>query len=589
MKKRIRVRKRSQNDSFAVEIRRKLKLFIVSLRRKRLQNQVRTAAKSTQRVEVAKKRPESPRSAFFARFRFKNFDFKKLDFKKLDYRRLGIVLGGVVAVVVLCVVLFSGGGEKNAPVASLDAALPATTPAPTPTPVPTPSPSPTPAPTPHPLNEPFFEGIDSPIIMEVQERLMDLGYMDKDEPTEHFGPVTEGAVSLFQRQHDLQADGAIGAETYTALMSASAQKYLVQEGVKGEDVRELQDRLHEMGYLSAVTSYFGTDTAAAVKRFQDRNGLSPDGKIGEGTREMLYSEEARANAYSYGDEGPEIKRFQERLIKLAYYTGSADGKNGRATVNAIKRFQERNGLIADGHVGPETRRRLLSSDAQANALVLGMRGSDVEDAQARLKELKYLKNATGYFGTDTESAVIAFQKNNKLSADGKIGKATLSALLSSRAKAWTSSNPPPKASGGSSGSSSSKGSGSGSAAPPTNLSGVEGLIAAAESRLGCKYVRGGKGPNTFDCSGLVYWSLNQAGVRQGYMTSGGWAKTEKYPTIGRLSNAQRGDILVFDGHVGIAIGGGKMIDASSGQGKVRIANLSTPYWSREYICGYRIF
>ena len=115
------------------------------------------------------------------------------------------------------------------------------------------------------------------------------------------------------------------------------------------------------------------------------------------------------------------------------------------------------------------------------------------------------------------------------------------------------------------------------------------MIAAAESKLGVRYVRGGKGPDKFDCSGFVYWCLNQAGVRQGYMTSGSWAKTEKYPTIGKLSNAQRGDILCFDGHVGIALGGGKMIDASSGAGKIRVTSLSTPYWQKEYICGFRVF
>jgi cell wall-associated NlpC family hydrolase len=73
------------------------------------------------------------------------------------------------------------------------------------------------------------------------------------------------------------------------------------------------------------------------------------------------------------------------------------------------------------------------------------------------------------------------------------------------------------------------------------------------------------------------------------MTSAGWQKTTNYPKIGSLSNAQRGDVLSFRGHVGIALGGGKMIDASSSRGQIRIGNLSTPYWSRNFVAGYRIF
>ena len=113
----------------------------------------------------------------------------------------------------------------------------------------------------------------------------------------------------------------------------------------------------------------------------------------------------------------------------------------------------------------------------------------------------------------------------------------------------------------------------------------------AESKLGCKYVFGAKGPSTFDCSGFVYWCLNQAGVSQGYMTSSGWASSSKYPKITSMSNLKRGDVVCFDGHVGIYMGNGKMIDASSSTGKVRTTSniLSSSYWTSHFICGFRIF
>lgn len=456
-------------------------------------------------------------------------------------------------------------------------------------------------PEPHPTNTIFKRGMSAPVVAEIQERLMELGYLDWDEPTELYGPNTEEAITLFQRKHGLTQDGCLGAETYNILISDEAKKYSVSLGDEGHDIQELQKRLYELGYLTnKATQYFGTETEAAVKKFQERNGLSADGSVGEKTREMLYSEDAKANYYERGEVSDILKKYQERLKKLGYLTTEADGKYGNDTENAVKRFQERTGLIADGYLGPETIAELMSSSAQANAIMIGMKGSDVEKIQARLKELGYLTGKVdGYFGSGTESAVMNFQRVNKLSQDGKVGKHTLNALMSSSAKKSdgnnSSSSSSSSSSSGSSSSSSSGSSGSDSSGTkitaPSGAS-LEGFIAIAESKIGSKYVRGGKGPNTFDCSGFVYWCLNQAGVKIGYMTSSGWQKTTKFQRISGMNNLERGDIVSFKGHVGIYLGNGKMIDASSGEGKVRITSgaiQSSAYWKKYFVCGYRIF
>ncbi len=96
-----------------------------------------------------------------------------------------------------------------------------------------------------------------------------------------YGPITKASVKLFQRKHNLTIDGCVGLETYSLLMSDQATKYSVSIGVEGTDVKELQLRLRELGYLDKATEYFGTETEAAVKKFQERNGLDVDGTIGE--------------------------------------------------------------------------------------------------------------------------------------------------------------------------------------------------------------------------------------------------------------------------------------------------------------------
>ncbi len=464
-----------------------------------------------------------------------------------------------------------------------------------------PSPEPTPEPTPEPkVKEPLAEGMENAeLVPEVQARLMALDYMDHDQTTNLYGPMTANAVECFQRKHGIEKTGILTQEVYDLLMSENAQPYSVGLGDDGEDVGRLQERLIQLGYLGKSTGYYGEETEVAVKDFQASNGLNASGKIGHQTKEKLYSEDVVVKAMNYGERSDEVKAIQERLATLGYMAAEdSTGYYGDKTLAAVKRFQERNGLIADGAIGPETKNRILSSDAQANAWILGTSGDEVQRIQDRLIELKYMKKSTGYFGSDTEKAVKAFQERNGLTADGKVGAQTSAVLFSSDAKkaaSTSTSKPSTDTSKPSSGNSSkpskpSKPAGD-EATGSADSAGVERFIAVAEQQLGKRYVLGGKGPDVFDCSGFVFYCLNQAGVNQGYMTSATWQGCTKYPIISNMNDLQRGDVISFKGHVGIYLGGGRMIDASSTQGKIRICEniQSSSYWTSHFVKGLRIF
>ena len=122
----------------------------------------------------------------------------------------------------------------------------------------------------------------------------------------------------------------------------------------------------------------------------------------------------------------------------------------------------------------------------------------------------------------------------------------------------------------------------------TASGGAANLLSIASSKLGRPYVYGAKGPNSFDCSGFVYWCLNQAGVRQSYLTSSGWRTVGKYTKISSFDDLRPGDIVVVRGHVGIVAEHGTVIDASSSNGKVIHRELSS-WWRSNFICGWRIF
>ena len=81
----------------------------------------------------------------------------------------------------------------------------------------------------------------------------------------------------------------------------------------------------------------------------------------------------------------------------------------------------------------------------------------------------------------------------------------------------------------------------------------------ALSKQGSRYYWGAQGPNYFDCSGLVYWAHNQAGVKIGRTTAAGYAGSGKSVSY---SNLQIGDVITFSygsgvSHIGIYIGNGQ--------------------------------
>ncbi|MCL2694790.1 MAG: peptidoglycan-binding protein [Clostridiales bacterium] len=459
--------------------------------------------------------------------------------------------------------------------------------------------------TPNPLEEEALtKGMEAEIVLLIQERLMELEYMDFDDATTLYGPITSEAVRTFQRHNDLPDDGKCGIQTYEVLMSEGAKPYIMQRGDHGDDVREVQARLYSLGYLTAkgaVDGKFGETTEEAIKEFQQNNKLrSVDGKVGARTLEALYDESPVSRVLQRGDKDAEVVTLKRRLKILGYYTGDESSRFDSTLATAVKEFQQKNGLQRDGCVGPETKQLMMSADAQPMVLMVGDSGDKVKQVQRELAKLKYLSsaNVTGYFGEKTEEAVQEFQHRNGLSDDGKVGKKTLDKLTGGNARAAATAKPTAKPATPKPNSKETpkpnNNTTTGTKPDVAGKKGVDKLIAVAESRLGCKYVRGAKGPSSFDCSGFVFWCLKESGVSVNYMTSFAWRSTTKFKRIDKLSDVRAGDIIVHrmsatKGHVAIAISNTMMIDASSSNGKV-VKRSSQGNWSQKnFYCAYRIF
>jgi N-acetylmuramoyl-L-alanine amidase len=131
-------------------------------------------------------------------------------------------------------------------------------------------------------------------VVDVQNRLVALGFdVDADERGGTFGPATEAAVRAFQQARGLVADGMVGPETWRELVEASWRLgdrtlYLRSPSIRGDDVRDLQERLSALGFdVGRVDGIFGLRTARGLSEFQRNYGIPPDGIVGDATLRSL--------------------------------------------------------------------------------------------------------------------------------------------------------------------------------------------------------------------------------------------------------------------------------------------------------------
>lgn len=225
-------------------------------------------------------------------------------------------------------------------------------------PAPTPSPK-SPQPQPEPpasgqprtlyLADPYLQGED---VKQIQEALIQAGADIVADGV--FGPGTQQAVENFQRAHQLTVDGVVGPNTRTQLLKRTL--YLMHPYLQGEDVTAVQQALREKGFNVAVDGVFGPGTQAAVEAFQQQAGLLMDGVVGPRTRRILMARPLRLTSPNL--QGEDVRTVQAALSQ-AGLSLTVDGIFGPGTEWAVKQFQTRNHLRADGVVDARTLAKLV--------------------------------------------------------------------------------------------------------------------------------------------------------------------------------------------------------------------------------------
>lgn len=232
-------------------------------------------------------------------------------------------------------------------------------------------------------------GESGDLVLDVQRRLIELGYMLPGNDSGNFDENTQRAVNHFLKNMNQEATGILTVENRLALFEEDAPRYEdvsagmyddLNVGDTGEAVMDLQRRLVALGYADGTPNgKYGNATIKAVKVYQEANGLEADGLASASLLAMLYSDSALT--------------YDEAM------NGQQDFSGTSSSDAEVQPTPEPDDEPEEDDI----------SDALYFRLVAGSTGKAVANLENRLVELGFLEIADSIYDTATIEAVSAFQ------------------------------------------------------------------------------------------------------------------------------------------------------------------------------------
>ena len=322
-------------------------------------------------------------------------------------------------------------------------------------------------------------------------------------------------------------------------------------GLTSSAIADIQSALKALGYLENPSGTYDSATRAAIEMFQEDNALPTDGIAGDETLALLLSDSAKnwtlADGIYTGD-----KRIWREPPK--------DGVDGWSSITADKISAYSGSSVTS--TGAEC--KLGTASVNPNAIPIGTELYIPGYGYAIAADVNAYKNKVNHL-TKEPLNMIDLWFASKEDARKWENKHNFTILYRS-----TDARPAREA--------------------PT----ADAIAATAKNQVGKEYVLNASGPDEFDCSGLVYYVLNECGIAVDRKDCAGYAQNADWSKIESLGDVKAGDILFFCGedgkirHAGIAVSSKNMIDASSSHRKVAERGFQTRYWKEHFAFARRV-
>lgn len=323
-------------------------------------------------------------------------------------------------------------------------------------------------------------------------------------------------------------------------------------GLTSSAIADIQSALKALGYLENPSGAYDSATRAAIEMFQEDNALPSDGIAGDETLALLLSDSAKnwtlADGIYTGD-----KRIWREPPK--------DGVDGWSSITADKISAYSGSSVTS--TGAEC--KLGTASVNPNAIPIGTELYIPGYGYAIAADVNAYKNKVNHL-TKEPLNMIDLWFASKEDARKWENKHNFTILYRSA-----------------------------DARPAREAPTADAIAATAKNQVGKEYVLNASGPDEFDCSGLVYYVLNECGIAVDRKDCAGYAQNEDWSKIESLGDVKAGDILFFHSanssdiqHAGIAVSSKNMIDASSSHGKVVKRSCNTDYWNRHFAFARRV-
>ena len=352
-----------------------------------------------------------------------------------------------------------------------------------------------------------------------------------------------------------------------------------------DKINSLNSQINE---ATQKIAYMNTAITNAENNLNEKKALLKD---------RIYSMQSQMNSNAYVDYLFNASSFSDFFSRAATLKDLTSYETD--LMNEIKEEQKQ--LEIQKQTLVDTQTALNAQKSQAEELQKSLVAKLEAEQKALQDKQSDLSDNESNIGTIAQNLVELSKASDESKVSG-VTHATPNKNNSSSSNSGSSNN------GGSSNNSGSSNNGGGNTIPtptPSPDQSSRGLAIAnkALTRQGYMYSWGGchsmsqiANPNwtKFDCSGLVNWAHYQAGVNIGSNT------TKTFCGVGTQvdrGSMQAGDIILFSSngsysgvhHVGIYIGGNRMVHAPSSGKPVQVATLGNGYWQREFYQARRCY